>query len=144
MHSWPRRILVFAALLMLASAAVVAFGVIPAVRADTYPSATPDRAVPAFWVNAVLTVLGAAAALACLRVAASRATLRRALSGVPGLLALLLGLVLIDAATAYPQHGPAMHGAVVALWVCAGFDLLAGASLLGLALVWRRWWPEQA
>jgi hypothetical protein len=65
----------------------------------------------------------------------SRATLRRALAGIPGLLALVLGLLLIDAATGLSGHGPGMHGAVVALsvWVC--LDVIVGIGMVGSALV---------
>jgi len=135
MHSWRQRILMLGAALMLASAAFVAFGVIPLVRADTFPSATPDSAVPAFWGNVLLVLLVAAAAVTSSRLGLSRATLRRALAGIPGLLALVLGLVLIDAATAYSGHGPGMHGAVVALWVCVCLDVAAGIGMVGSALV---------
>ena len=53
MLSWSERIPVLAAICMLAVAGVIAFGVIAPVRVDTYPAATPDRAVPAFWANVV-------------------------------------------------------------------------------------------
>jgi len=135
MRTWRQRMLMLAAALMLASAAIVAFGVIPLVRADTFPGAAPDRAVPAFWANVVLALSVAAAAAAASRLGSDRATLRRGLAGVPGLLALGVGLVLIDAATAFSGHGPGMHGAVVALWVCVCLDVAAGIGMVGAALV---------
>jgi len=135
MHSWRRRILMLAAALTLASAAFLAFGVIPPVRADTFPSATPDRAVPAFWGNVLLLLVVAAAAVTSSRLGLNRSTLRRVLAGVPGLLALVLGLLLIDAATAFSGHGPGMHGAVVALWGCVCLDVAAGIGMAGSALV---------
>jgi len=135
MHSWRQRILMLAAALMLTSAGIVAFGVIPLVRADTFPGAAPDRAVPAFWGNVVLVLSVAAAAVTASRLGLERATLRRVLAGVPGLLALGVGLVLIDAATAFSGHGPGMHGAVVALWVCVCLDVAAGIGLVWSALV---------
>jgi len=138
MHSWRLRILMLAAALMLTSAGIVAFVVIPLVRADTFPGATPDRAVPAFWGNVVLVLLVAAAAVIASRLGLERATLRRVLAGVPGLVALGLGLALIDAATAFSGHGPAMHRAVVALWVCVCIDVAAGIGLVGSALVRQR------
>lgn len=45
---------------------------------------------------------------------------------VVGLIALAIGLILLDAATAYLGHGPGMRGASIALFVCAGFDFLTG------------------
>jgi hypothetical protein len=135
MHSWRQRILMPAAALMLTSAAIVAFGVIPLVRTDTFPGAVPDRAVPAFWANGVLVLIVAAAAVTASRLGLERATLRRVLAGVSGLLALGVGLALIDAATAFSGHGPGMHGAVGALWVCVCIDVATGIGLVGSALV---------
>lgn len=142
MHSWRQRILMLGAALMLASASVVAFDVIPPVRADTSPGATPGSAVPAFWGNALIALLVAAAAVASSRLGSSRATLRRALAGIPGLLALVLGLALIDAATAFSGHGPGMHGAVVALWVCVCLNIVAGIGMVGSALVRQSRTPQ--
>ena len=130
MHSWRQRILMLGAALMVISAALVAFSVIPLVRADTYPGAAPDRAVSAFWANVLLVLLVVAAAVTSSRLGSNRATLRRALAGVPGLLALVLGLLLIDAATAFTGHGPGMHGAVVAIWVCVCLDVAAGIGMV--------------
>jgi len=119
--------------LMLVSAAIVTFGVIPLVRADTFPGAAPDRAVPAFWANVLLVLLVAAAAVTSSRLGSNRATLRRVLAGVTGFLALVLGLLLIDAAAAFSGHGPGMHGAVVALWVCVCLDVAGGIAMVGSA-----------
>jgi len=138
MHSWRQRILMLGAALLLASAALVAFGVIPLVRADIFPRTTPDRAVPAFWANVLLVLLVAAAAVTSSRLGSNRATLRRVLAGVPGLLVLVLGLLLIDAATVFSGHGPGMHGAVAALWVCVCLDVAAGVGMVGSALVRQR------
>ena len=137
MHSWRQRILMLGAALMLISAALVAFGVIPLVRGDTSPHAAPDRAVPAFWANVLLVLLVVTAAVTSSRLGSNCATLRRVLAGVPGFLALVLGLLLIDAATAFSGHGPGMHGAVVALWVCVCLDVAGGIAMVGSALVRR-------
>lgn len=134
MQSWRQRLLMLAAVLLVVSAAIVALGVIPLVRADTFPGAAPERAVPAFWGNVALVLLVAAAAITASRLRWSRATLRRVLVGVSGLVALLLGLLLIDAASAFSGHGPAMHRAVVALWVCVCLDVAAGIGMVGSAL----------
>ena len=136
MHSLRQRILMLSAALLLASAAFVTFGVIPPVRVDTFPGATPEGAVPALWANVLLVLLVAVAAVTSSRLGLTRATLRRVVAGVPGLLVLLLGLLLIDAATAYSEHGPGMHGAVVALWGCVCLDVAAGVGMVGSA--WLR------
>ena len=133
MHSWRQRILMLGAALMLVSAAIVAFGVIPLVRGDTFPGAAPDQAVPAFWANVLFVLLAVVAAVGSSRIGSNRATLRRVLAGVSGFLALVLGLLLIDAAAAFSGHGPGMHGAVVALWVCVCLDVAAGIGMVGSA-----------
>jgi len=137
MHSWRQRFLMLGAALLLVSAALVAFGVIPLVRADTFPGAMPDSAVLAFWANVLFVLLVAAAAVASARLGSNHPTLRRVLAGVPGFLALALGLLLIDAAAAFSGHGAAMHGAVVALWVCVGLDVAAGIAMVVSAFMRR-------
>jgi hypothetical protein len=137
MHSWPQRASIFAAALMLASAVYVAVGVIPRVGADTFSHATPEQAVPAFWVAVTFDVVLAGAAVASSRFR------YRVLLAVAGVVALLAGFALLDAATAYPAHGPAMHGTVVVLWVCVGFDVVGGLSMLGAALTPRRHWGDR-
>ncbi len=134
---WPQRMLVAGAILMLVSAAVIALGVIGPVAADTSPHATPERAVPAFWVNVFLGLLVAAGAFASSRYGSRRPRSRRIMSALPGFVAILLGLALLDAATAYSAHGPLMHGVVVALWACVAIDIVAGAMIAVAALVPR-------
>lgn len=134
MHTWRERVLMLGAALVLVSAFLVAFAVIPLVRGDTFPGVAQSRAVPAFWGNVLLSLVVAAAAAISSRLGSNRATLRNALAGLPGLLALILGLLLIDAAMAFSGHGPGMHGAVVALWVCVFLDVAAGTGM-----VWAAW-----
>jgi len=137
MHSWPWRTSIFAAVLMLASALCLAVAVIPIVRADPSALASPERAVPAFWVAVAVDVVLAGAAVASGRLGF------RVLLAVGGVVALLAGLVLIDAATAFTAHGPAMHGTVVVLWVCVGLGVVGGLSMLGAALTPRRHWGDR-
>lgn len=134
LHSSRQRILMLGSALMLVSAALIAFAVIPLAGADRAPGAAPDRAVPAFWAMVLLLLLVGAAALTSSRLGSNHATLRRALAGGPGLLAVILGLVLIDAAAAFSGHGPGMRGAVVALGVCVCLNVAAGLGMVGAAL----------
>ncbi len=132
MRSWSPRILALGVALLFATAGVITLAIIPAVRADTFPGATPDRAVPAFWVNVVLNIGLGVAAIAVFRAR------YRVLLGVVGVITMLLAAALVDAATAYPAHGPSMHGVVVALWVCVCFDLVGGVSMVASAFISRR------
>jgi len=129
--------LVPGALLLLVSALILALCVVPAVRADTFPRATPGRAVPALWANLLVTALMAGTALVTLGGRSNRTRLRRVAGGIAGAVAALLGLLLIDAAAAFAGHGPEMRGAVVGLWVSVGCSLLGGAAILMAALVRR-------
>ena len=52
-----RRFALTSAALLVVVAVVVAAGVIPSVKVDTYSAATLQRAVPAFWVNVGLNIL---------------------------------------------------------------------------------------
>jgi hypothetical protein len=129
MPQWSVRLPRIAGVLALISAGVIAFGVIPMVRSDSFVGGTPRAAVPAFWLNVLFTVIVAAAAFAPRRASATGSA-RRFLLIVAGVVALLLGLVLVDAATAYPAHGAQMRGAVVQLWVCVGLDCITGIALI--------------
>jgi hypothetical protein len=130
MHTWPTRLLVLGAILLLVSAAIVVVAVIAPVRADAFPLATPPAAARALWGNALLNVSAAAAALATLHVSAAHGSLRRLLPVFAGVVGVLLGLLLIDAAAVLSRHGPALHGAVVALRACVGCGILGGGLLI--------------
>ncbi|MCX6566547.1 MAG: hypothetical protein NTW38_09050 [Candidatus Aminicenantes bacterium] len=122
-----RLILRVAAALALGVAIIVAVGVIPLVRADTSPHATPGQAIPAFWRFVILpqVLIGMALfGISFIRRPGNRAS--KVLAVVVGLIALALGLGLLDAAMAYQGEGPDMLGASIALFICLGFDLLTG------------------
>lgn len=125
----PQRLRQLATAMMLTSAALIAFGVIPSVRADSFPQASSGDAIPVFWVIVVIDLFLALAAFAASRVDSSQAG-HRSLPVAAGVVSVLLGLLLIDAAAAYAGHGPGMRGAVVALWACVGLGLAAGASMI--------------
>jgi hypothetical protein len=125
----PQRLRQVAAAMMLTSAALIAFGVVPSVRADHFPQASSGDAIPVFRVIVAIELFLALAAVAASRVDSSQAR-HRSLSVAAGVVSVLLGLLLIDAAAAYAGHGPGMRGAVVALWACVGLGVAAGASML--------------
>jgi len=132
-HAASRRPLLIAAWLLFAAAALVVLAVIPPVLADTFPRAAPERAAGAFRVNVVLNALLGAALLV--------AAWRRSGAVLPvsaGLLSLLLGAALLDAASAFTAHGPALRGAVIACFASSACDLAAGATALAAARRPRR------
>ncbi len=132
MNSWPPRILLAGAVLTIATSLLIAGVVIPPLRADTFPAATPERAVPALWRVAAVNAAFAAAAVAGFH------TRHHILTVLLGSLVLLVGLLLADAASALSGHGPAMHGATVALWVCVGCNVAGGALIAVAAIAGRR------
>lgn len=126
-----RGLHVTAGVLAILAATVIAFGIIPDVRADP---GTSGAAVPAFWVNVVCNVLVGLAVLAGTFMVSAGG--RRLLLGSAVTLALFLGIALLDAAAALSTHGPALDAATIRISICALADLVAGA-LIVLAAVLR-------
>jgi hypothetical protein len=133
-----RCTLLISAALLVVAAIVIGAGVIPPVKADIYPHATPEQAVPAFWVNVVINLLVAAA----LGGIALRTTGRRRSSTIVlslmAFLVLLLAFALIDAATDSRSHGPAMCTATILLFLCAAADLLAAVLVVITAFLFPK------
>jgi len=114
---------------------VVALGVIPPVKVDTYPGVKHDKVVAAFWINIGLNLLAAFV----LFVMSLRITMRNWISTtvlvITGLLVLFLGLALADAASAYQGHGPSMQTASILLFICAAVDFLSGVTVIVTAVL---------
>jgi hypothetical protein len=124
------RLLIVCSILFLLVAFVVALRVIPAVGSDISPNAVPERAVPPFWVNVGLSVL---LALSCGAVAfwsKGRDRISTTILVVLGIVALLLGLALMDAASAFRSHEMLAQGTSKFLYLCAAVDLLSGALVI--------------
>ena len=133
-----RRLIVVCAVLLVAVALVVTVGVIPLVRSDTSPGATPESAVPAFWVAVALHLL--VAVMLVFTAVRSRGRGRIPVPGlvVMGIAALLFGIALADAAFAYRSHGPSMSTVSVFLFICVAADSLAGAMTIATAFPLRK------
>ena len=125
-----RRMLLVCAALLAAAAIVEAFGVIPPVQAATFPGVTPERAVPAFWVNIGLN-FAAAAILVCIAIwSKGRSWISTSVLVVIGLVALFLGIALTDAFFAFKEAGPSMQTVSMLLLFCAAADFLAGVLVV--------------
>jgi quinol-cytochrome oxidoreductase complex cytochrome b subunit len=135
-----RSSLLIVAALLVAVAVLIAVGIIPPVKNDTFPRATPERAVPAFFVNVVYNLVVAVV----LGVIGFRTTGRSRWSTIVlwsvGLLTLLFAYALNDAAFAYRGHGPALHTATILLHFCSVADLVAAL----VALIAALFLPKQA
>jgi hypothetical protein len=129
-HPLYRRILFIFAAVVFAVALVLSVGVIPAVKAEASAGGTPQIAVRAIWANMGLNLLSAAVMFLLAARWKGRSRTKTVLQSIAGLIVLLLGLALGDAASAYRSHGPNMQTASILLFVCA-----AAGSLTGLAVV---------
>jgi hypothetical protein len=113
--------------LLLASALSLVFVVIPSAKTDTFPTATPERAVPVLWIIALLL-----AAFASVQWYFFSAPERLRNVGPKGLLVamacllLLIGLAQVDGAIAYRGHGPHMHLASVMMFATSGICIIDG------------------
>ena len=130
-----RRMLLVCAALLVAGAIVVALGVIPPVQVATFPGATPESAVPAFWVNVGLNFI-AAATLVCIAIwSKGRSWISTSVLVVIGLVTLFLGIALTDAFFAFQAAGPSMQTVSILLFFCAAADFLAGVLVITTAFL---------
>ncbi len=129
-----RVLLIACSLLLVVVALVIAFGVIPSVKVDTFPHATPERAVPAFWVNCTLQLLAAGFFLSVSITTRGRTVPSMILQTILCLLVFLLGYGLTDAALAYLGHGPQIHLTAIILFASAAATYISG--LIGISVAY--------
>jgi hypothetical protein len=115
--------------LSIVVAALLFFVIAPMVARDTSPDATPGRAAHGFMVIASFHLL-----LAGFSFWKTRSVAMPVASGVFGL---VFGLFLLFMASVFAHHDPSVEWAVIALYVCAAGDLLAGCSATAVAAVGR-------
>ena len=133
-----RRFLMVGAVVMISVALVLALGVIQPVQAEVARGATPEKAVVAFWVNIGLNVVSALVLFSCAVSARGLGWTSKSTLIFVGLVVMLLGFALADAGSAYLSHGPAMHSASIILFICSAADILAGALVIGTAIMFPR------
>jgi hypothetical protein len=139
-----RRFILIAAALLAAAAVALVLGVVPPVRSDTFRQAAPDSASAAFLVQALIAVLAAIA----LAIVAARADEQPrssiAILHVIGSLIFLLGIVLVGPAFTFWVHGPALHGAVLLMFLSAAAEFAAIGLVVAAASRLRRSTPGPA
>ena len=133
----PRRLLMIGAGCMVAVIVTVAAYVIPRVSADPFPGAAPEQAVTAFWVSILADSLVAVALFGAAVAEEPARVSRRVLVATAGLMAMILGLALLDAALAFRGHGPAMVGVANALFACLAVEVVVGLTAFAMAVVRR-------
>ena len=130
-----RRMLLVCAVLFVIVAIVVALGVIPPAKADTHPGVNHEKVTAAFWVNISLNLLSAFFIFIIAIRSKERSWKSTSVLIITGLLVLILGLALTDAASAYQKHGPSMQLASILLFICAAVDFLAGVAVTTTAFL---------
>jgi hypothetical protein len=133
------RLLLICSALIVLVALLIALIVIPAVTSESLSGATPEKAVWAFWLNIVLSLLSAATCAAIAIWSKGRSLISTIILVLLGLVVLALGLALTDAASAYRSHGQSMRTASTFLFVFAAVDILVGAFILAAAFLRPRW-----
>ncbi len=126
----PSPLLITGAAFVAAPAIAVSAGVIPRILADTYVGASPPAAATAFRVHVVLAAILVLALLVLSFRAAARPKLAAAVSQVLGTSAILLGMCLVMAGSAFLGHGPGMRVTVALLFSSAAAELLAGVLVI--------------
>lgn len=117
------------------SALLLALTVIPAVKTDPFPAATPERAIRALWIIVGCNLMLALFVFTLARATTAFATLAWRLAACfVALPALLMAVALTDGGVAYWSHGRAMHAAAVTMLVCAAGNALAGALTVVMGL----------
>lgn len=127
----PYRLLLYICALLLAIIAVlIALGVIPPVKADTYPGVKHAKVVTAFWINISLNLLSAFVFFFIAIRSKERSWKSTSVLIITGLLVIILGIALADAGSAYQKHGTSMQSASIILFFCAAVDFLTGVTII--------------
>lgn len=122
--------LLVSAALLVAVALALTLGVIPRVKGDAFPGATPERAVPVLWGLSACQIVAALALALLASQPVPHGVAWRFLTGFLGVLVLLWGCALLDGAFAYWGHGPFMHLPAVLLFACTAASLVASILVL--------------
>jgi hypothetical protein len=128
-----RRYIVIAAATLAVAAAILVLGVAPPIRSDSFPGAAPETAAAAFQAHAVIVALLVIVLAIAERRAVEQPRQAIAVFMLIGSVALLLGMLLVDAATAFWGHGPALHGAVTLILVSATAEFASIGALAAAA-----------
>jgi hypothetical protein len=120
--SW-NRILYIATGLVVMVVVIIIFYIIPQVKAA--PNATPERAVPAFLVIVLIHILIVATLMYSVKFSHREGHFENGFLVTAGVVMILSGLVLIDAASASLGDSD-LHGVAISLFICIGFDFFAG------------------
>ena len=127
------RILYVGTGLVIVVILILAFIVIPSVRADTSPQASPEDAVPGIFVVIIIHMLIVAALVWTILQRGGRIKVGPLVA--LGVVLLLLSLMVLDGASAYLSHpDPIMHKVPISMFICTGCNFIA--SVLAFLAAW--------
>jgi peptidoglycan/LPS O-acetylase OafA/YrhL len=126
------------ATLYLFVAFIVALGVIPFVKFDTCPGATPGNALPVFWAIVFYEFIIGTILLFIAYHFTGKSKPLSVFFAVIATLAFITTLAFIDAAFAYWSHGIAMHVATVLLLCCSLANLLTVILIIRAIILFSR------
>ena len=133
-----RNSLLIGVALLVIVAIVIAVGVIPPVKNDTFLFATPESAATGFWVNVDISlIISVALSFIAIRTKV-RSRQSTVLLGILAFVTLVLALALTDARDAYMGHGPAMQLVPILLLICIVADLLAAILIIVTAFLYPK------
>ena len=133
-----RRTLFVCAAIIVVVAIILAVGVIGPVKDEVARGGSPQMALNAFWINIGITLFAAVSLIIAALRSKGRSWLSTSAQIVIALIVLILGLTLIDAASAYSSHGPPMRIASIIMYICAAADILVGIMVFITALLQRK------
>ena len=128
-----RLSLVGSSLLLVAVALVIVIAVIPSVKVDPFPQATPARTVTGLWCIVALQLLASAVFFMEGIKTGGRTIFSMMGMTVLGVLVLLMGYGLTDAAAACLGHGPQMHATAIVLFAGAAATYLSALIAISVA-----------
>ena len=130
-----RRMIFIHAAIFAAIALALVIGVIEPVKLEASIGATNAIAVKAFWVNIGLNLLSSVVLVLIAIRFKTQIWNAVPVHVVVGMVAIFLGVILVDAASAYHSHGSSMQTASLILFFCAAADFLVGVMLVTTAFL---------
>jgi hypothetical protein len=120
-----RRILFVGMGLVVLVVLILVFFVIPHIKADTSPHATPQAAIHGTLVVAGIHLIFIAAFIYSIMFSFKEGHFENGFLVTAGVMLVLLSLVIIDGAFAYIGE-PSMHSSGISMFICVGLDFIAG------------------
>jgi hypothetical protein len=122
--AWRRILYVATGLVIMVILILVVF-VIPHVRLDTSPHATPKNAIKGIFIVSSIHLFIIVLLIYSVMFSFRKGHLKNGFLITAGVVLILLSFMIIDGAIAYLGH-PDLHSTSISMFICVGFDLIAG------------------